>query len=305
MSLRHLDRHRRQLLGHLLEIAFSTAQALIDDLELGKSVQPWVPVLTQYAQLDPRSSAEMAGPLAQLWENLIAAVEEDSGSESESEGETEPEPPRSVEDRIADMYHFQMSQWAVDREPDNPRRRGKVEHRRLVVRRGNVYQTQATGGVVRGVEMPADSTPSGLAVSDADAVVAEAASREELGTSSADLPQITRYVQDTRRGHASLYVDGGPSDDDICQGGLGDCFFLSVVSTIAHHDPDQIRRIVRGDAERLSVPFRFWREVAAAKSTRGRTFRLPQWVKVMQELAHREDGELLAARVRVRPSGET
>ena len=41
-----------------------------------------------------------------------------------------------------------------------------------------------------------------------------------------------------------LFADNGPSRDDIEQGDIGDCFFLSVLSSVANVDPNLIRQSV-------------------------------------------------------------
>ncbi len=41
-----------------------------------------------------------------------------------------------------------------------------------------------------------------------------------------------------------LFAAGGPSADDIRQGGLGDCYFLAALASVAEENPDLIRRRV-------------------------------------------------------------
>ena len=41
-----------------------------------------------------------------------------------------------------------------------------------------------------------------------------------------------------------LFADGGPSPDDVSQGGVGDCYFLAVLSSVARVNPTEIRESV-------------------------------------------------------------
>ncbi|MCK5945269.1 MAG: hypothetical protein KAI24_24990, partial [Planctomycetes bacterium] len=55
-----------------------------------------------------------------------------------------------------------------------------------------------------------------------------------------------------------LFGPGGPSEDDVLQGAVGDCYFMAVLSAIAHQQPEEIRKMVTslGDG---SYAVRFFR----------------------------------------------
>jgi hypothetical protein len=44
--------------------------------------------------------------------------------------------------------------------------------------------------------------------------------------------------------HHPLFSDAGPSEDDVSQGYVGDCYFLAVLSSVAKIDPDLIRQSI-------------------------------------------------------------
>jgi len=51
----------------------------------------------------------------------------------------------------------------------------------------------------------------------------------------------------------ALYINGGPSLDDIRQGGIGDCYFLAAVSEIVSGDPNRILSAVQPAGDNVNV----------------------------------------------------
>jgi hypothetical protein len=47
-----------------------------------------------------------------------------------------------------------------------------------------------------------------------------------------------------RLGYLPLFGPGGPSVADLNQGGLGDCWFLAALNSLAHSDPERLRQMV-------------------------------------------------------------
>jgi hypothetical protein len=54
----------------------------------------------------------------------------------------------------------------------------------------------------------------------------------------------------------ALYIGGGPKSEDVLQGGIGDCYFLSALLTILNQDPERIRSCIAEDGD--NVKFTFW-----------------------------------------------
>ena len=92
-----------------------------------------------------------------------------------------------------------------------------------------------------------------------------------------------------------LFSDGGPSEDDIQQGYVGDCWYLSSLSSVAKVNPDRIRQSVvdlgdgtfavqffrNGQAvfERVDADFATWYgQMAYANTGKGGSL----WVAVME-----------------------
>ncbi|WP_218034046.1 C2 family cysteine protease [Acrocarpospora corrugata] len=91
-----------------------------------------------------------------------------------------------------------------------------------------------------------------------------------------------------------LWLANGPSADDVCQGELGDCFFLALLAAIACHDPAQIKRLVKWADGKYVVTF------TRTISHRNRDFRVPQPVELTEIFPHNDQNVLLGARPRVR-----
>ena len=71
---------------------------------------------------------------------------------------------------------------------------------------------------------------------------------ERLGT--VRKPNISVKAQDN-----ALYIGGGPSVDDIQQGGVGDCYFLAALTNIVAQDPERIRSTVTPAGDNVNVNF--------------------------------------------------
>ena len=54
----------------------------------------------------------------------------------------------------------------------------------------------------------------------------------------------------------ALYIGGGPKADDVQQGQIGDCYFLSALLTVLNQDPERVRRCISLDGD--NVRFTFW-----------------------------------------------
>jgi hypothetical protein len=123
--------------------------------------------------------------------------------------------------------------------------------------------------------------PRTMAVRPQDATVRSALSREALD--AGDLPVVRTYRLPA--GLDALYLTpDAPERGDIRQGGLGDCFFLALLSTVARHDPGQIVRMIGADmaddSSKLTV--QFWRRIEYAD---GSAIACPQRIKLTPLLA--------------------
>ena len=71
-----------------------------------------------------------------------------------------------------------------------------------------------------------------------------AAARELLGQNLVD-PAISGNAKEYRNfAGRPLFADGGPIADDIRQGQVGDCYYLSVLASVAQTKPERIREMV-------------------------------------------------------------
>lgn len=77
-----------------------------------------------------------------------------------------------------------------------------------------------------------------------------------------DAPQVEQVMTD------SLYVGGRPSPNDVQQGGIGDCYFLATLMSVAARDPGRIQAMMTSDG-RGGAEVTFWR----------RTMTDPSWIK--------------------------
>jgi len=87
----------------------------------------------------------------------------------------------------------------------------------------------------------------------------------------------------------TLFVGDGPRPDDVDQGALGDCYFLSVLMSMAQRDPGRIQSMVRPDG-RGGATVTMWRRL-------GQDY-LPVDVHVSGELLADKQGGLRGARPR-------
>ncbi|HVT88351.1 MAG TPA: C2 family cysteine protease [Tepidisphaeraceae bacterium] len=69
-------------------------------------------------------------------------------------------------------------------------------------------------------------------------------SKELLGQSIGDSKTTSSSYVYHRFANNPLFSDAGPSPDDVHQGAVGDCYFLSVLSSVAKTDPQLIRQSV-------------------------------------------------------------
>ncbi len=54
----------------------------------------------------------------------------------------------------------------------------------------------------------------------------------------------------------ALFIGGGPKAEDVAQGGIGDCYFLSALLTILNKDPERVTKCISLDG--ANVRFTFW-----------------------------------------------
>ncbi|WP_345575207.1 C2 family cysteine protease [Nonomuraea rosea] len=150
----------------------------------------------------------------------------------------------------------------------------------LVLGPPNVYATLQ--GAMAKVPMP--EKPGDLYVHHLDPVLDESDDAPR-----ADLPEVVTLTAKNK-----LWLQGGPSADDVCQGELGDCYFLAPLGAIAHHDPANIKRMVKKSDDRYVVTF------TRTIRHQNRAYRIPQQVELPSAIfAHNDQGVLLGARVRV------
>ncbi len=81
---------------------------------------------------------------------------------------------------------------------------------------------------------------------------------------TADAPQVEQVMTD------ALYIDGRPSPNDVQQGGIGDCYFMATLMSVAQRDPGKIQSMMTPDG-RGGATVRFWR----------RTMSDPNWLQRM------------------------
>lgn len=93
-------------------------------------------------------------------------------------------------------------------------------------------------------------TPTAAAATSDDDVVRP--SEEDLITASRDLAgqdlpdpaPIARWMSTANYGDRPLFSDAGPAPTDINQGGVGDCYFLATLASIAQQSPDLLRQAI-------------------------------------------------------------
>jgi outer membrane protein OmpA-like peptidoglycan-associated protein len=69
----------------------------------------------------------------------------------------------------------------------------------------------------------------------------------------------------------NLYIGGGPTADDVQQGGIGDCAFQSLLMSLVARDPGKITTMMAGDG-RGGATVTFWRAQAHSPSMWERVF---------------------------------
>jgi hypothetical protein len=109
-------------------------------------------------------------------------------------------------------------------------------------------------------------------------------------------PRTVEHVRDDRPGRRSLFIDGRPSADDVMQTGLGDCFYLALVASVADRDPGRILRLLPdsgGATFRATFHFQ-----ASKQSTRS----IPRVVELPVTLAYNGE-DLQGSRFRIVPTG--
>ncbi|MEU0486538.1 C2 family cysteine protease [Streptosporangium sp. NPDC006013] len=137
----------------------------------------------------------------------------------------------------------------------------KAAYAKLHLHGPNLFSTQ--NGFM--VELPEPRVAKGLTVHSNDVVLDKPAEVPDE-----KLPKVVSLTQEKEK----LYLGGGPSGDDVCQGSLGDCYFLSLLASIADHDPDQLKRMIRKSESAFLVT------LTRTISFMDRSFRLPQLVEV-------------------------
>ena len=87
---------------------------------------------------------------------------------------------------------------------------------------------------------------------------------------------------------SELFLEGGPTADDVHQGHINDCYYLSQLMSLASSRPEAIGDLIEGDATGATVTLHALED--------GK--RVPKQVTVSGDLAHTESGALYGARVR-------
>ncbi len=109
---------------------------------------------------------------------------------------------------------------------------------------GNVHRIGTFSGVQQAAASSTTKKVNKAAVKKASAKAAAPVSTDLLGQTLLE-PSIgspaTGYQNFSSH---PLFSDAGPSADDVGQGGVGDCYFLSVLASVARTDPWRIRQSV-------------------------------------------------------------
>jgi hypothetical protein len=129
--------------------------------------------------------------------------------------------------------------------------------------------------------------------------IERATTKDGLKSASGNEPVYVRPVRDTRPGQTSLYINNTPTSDDVAQTGLGDCYYLAVLSTIVDRDPERIRLVMPDPGTTGPVTATFYFKDSE------NVFH-PQPVTINQDLVYKvSTDKLLGNRFKVQPTNET
>ena len=92
----------------------------------------------------------------------------------------------------------------------------------------------------------------------------------------------------------SLFIGGEPRPDDVAQTGIGDCFYLAVITSMAARDPATIKSIIKPAGSGVTVTFHRF-DTSSNKW-------VPQTVDLDRKLAFRSGGGLAGAMARFAPA---
>ncbi|MEO8609096.1 MAG: hypothetical protein ABI690_14495 [Chloroflexota bacterium] len=126
-------------------------------------------------------------------------------------------------------------------------------------------------------------------------IIEQAYSKAGLKQLKGDEKIYTKHERDFTQ--QSIYIDGKPTADDVAQTGLGDCYYLSVVSSIADKDPSRIKQIIPDTANTDSV-------VVTLYFKKGSNF-FQQQIVLNQQLAYPEGTNLKGSRFKIRPADKS
>lgn len=122
-------------------------------------------------------------------------------------------------------------------------------------------------------------------------------SRDKLTLAKGDEQVYVRHVRDTRPGHTSIFIDNTPTGDDVAQTGIGDCYYLAVVASIADRDPAKIKALFSQTNTDGPVTVTFF-----FKDMEGGFYQQP--VTIDQNLVYNvQTGDLLGNRMKIKPVG--
>ncbi|MCG5215260.1 C2 family cysteine protease [Streptosporangium soli] len=215
--------------------------------------------------------AHLPAPINSVFADLVKTYVD--GFDTDSEAEDQDHDELSCNYQIAIEQFTLMVGVALNQET-------KAVCKPIVLETPNVYSTM--NGVI--VKLPRRQVPHQLVVHNLDTVL-----DQPTDIPDAQLPNVVLLTAEN-----GLWLNGGPSADDVCQGELGDCYFLALLGAIAHHDPDQIKRIIRKGENKYVVTF------TRTISHQNREFRVPQPVELKMIFPHNDQNVLLGARLRVR-----
>ncbi|MBA3869043.1 MAG: hypothetical protein H0X30_07810 [Anaerolineae bacterium] len=197
-------------------------------------------------------------------------------------------PPWEVVQKVADGQPFDVAyeeMVARNTLSENPARGTKSHDSAIIAPGSSYFSDQET--VTKGPK--SESAPS-------SPVIETATSKGALKKVKGDPKVYTEHVRDAET--PSIYIDDKPTSDDVAQTNLGDCYYLSVVASIAARDPERLKAIMPdpGNTDRVQVTF-------YSNDNHGNF--LPQRIQLDQALTYREGTNLLGSRFKIVPSGKS
>ncbi len=128
--------------------------------------------------------------------------------------------------------------------------------------------------------------PFGLGVLISQAVEGNLSGSVKMGDPSLTAAELQNGYTYQNDPNGELFAAGGPSVNDIQQGQVGDCYFLSTLGAVAAKDPDAIKNMVRDNGDG-TYSVRFY--VNDGFGT------VPEWVTVDGKLPENSGGGTMAA----------